>query len=845
MLRQFKMLFIAFSMISLLANCGGGGGSGTSGGSSSGVGGITYDGLKSQATISVANANTIFAAVWSIGDSSSLLTADSSSLAIASLVKSPKEDRSVALFKQMKGGAMSAIKVLSQRSNTMTAAASTSGTHPGSVSGTITITGNIDPVSGTGSLAIVYSNYNDGDGITYDGTVFVQVAGFDNSSGIITDGTLSFTLWKIVTTASDVSLTGSMRQQENLKTNIETLTLNMDGRDNKTHDEFRYQNFVVRTVYDNMYSPTTMTETDTGRIYLSRYGYVDITTTNPLVYTSSLQANPNSGGPIILSGASGSKTAISPISASSVRIEVDANGDGVYELRNTYAWSNLAGARTTDDAPVANAGPNQSVDIETLVTLDGSGSSDPNGDILTYSWTMQAPLNNTAVLSDIHAVKPTFTPNVPGTYIFFLTVSDGTINSTASVLVSVSLTAVANAGPNQYKTSGPFTVITLDGSGSYDKAGRPMAYAWSFARTPQGSTATLSNPASVHPTFTADLEGKYELSLQIFYNGYAISLPARTTVVVVTSRPIAALSFKVVDAKYSKQLDRVIMISGTPSNQLHIYEPAANVDETVDLSAVPQCVSVSPDGLHAAVGHNGSISYVDLVSKTVVKTLATGGGNIADIVLAGNGYVYALQNPSVGINISTGTVTAWQNGVGIKARLHPSGKAIYTTISYAAMKYDISSGPAFYLYSSDNIPGLHYNVGNDIWMSEDGTSLITQSGNIFSASSGTTNDMMQPKTYISLQSQCVSDSSVATQLAIIPLPQVYANMQIDDTELWTFDQYTGFLKSMVLPHFMNGGNDYPAHGKFVFYNSSGLGMYVIMQADAASGLVNDFGVVQY
>ena len=834
------LLSISLVLSISLFGCGGGGeGGGVSGGNSPGISGITYDGLMTQATISVANANTIFAALWNQGDSSSSST--------ASLANSPKDGKTVALFGQMKGRVLSGIRGFSARSYKTMSAVLMSETSNGSVSGTLTITGNIDPDTGTGSLTMVYSNYNDGDGYTYDGTVSVSVAGYDFNSGIITDGTLTFTLWTIATTNSNVSLTGSIWQQEDLNNNIETMKLNLDGRDNITQDTFRYQSYVVRTIYDNIYTPSTMTETDTGRVYLARYGYVDITTTTPLVYTFSSQTNPNGGGPIILSGANGSKAAISPISAISVKIEVDADGDGVYEIRNTYAWSNLAGPRTSDDSPIANAGPNQSVDVETLVTLDGSGSSDPNGDSLTYSWTMQAPGNSTAVLSDSHAAKPTFTPNVPGVYTFYLSVNDGTLNSTftASVVVSVSLTAVANAGPDQYKTTGPSTIITLDGSGSYDKAGRPMTYAWSFTRTPQGSTATLSDPSSVHPTFTADIEGKYELSLQIFYNGYANSLPATVTVVVITNRPVVPLPFKVIDAEYSKPLDRIIMVSGTPSNQLHIYDPVANVDQTVDLSALPQCVSVSPDGLYAAVGHSGTISYVDLVSKAMVKTLAVGGGDVADIVLAGNGYVYALQNPFIGVDISTGTVTPWNNGAGIKARLHPSGTVLYTTAGYAALKFDISSGSPVYLYSSDNIPGLTYKVGNDIWITEDGTSLITQSGNIFSASSGSTNDMMAPIAYISLQSQYVSDSSAAAQVAFIPIPQVYANMSVDDTELWISDHYFEFLKSIALPHFMSGGSDYPGHGKFVFYNSSGTGMYVIMQADATSGLVNDFGMVKY
>ncbi|HQB30898.1 MAG TPA: PKD domain-containing protein, partial [Syntrophales bacterium] len=61
--------------------------------------------------------------------------------------------------------------------------------------------------------------------------------------------------------------------------------------------------------------------------------------------------------------------------------------------------------------PTANAGPDQTVESGTTVTLDGSGSSASDGTIALYSWEQ---LSGTGVaLSDNNAQKPTFTaPNV-------------------------------------------------------------------------------------------------------------------------------------------------------------------------------------------------------------------------------------------------------------------------------------------------------------------------------------------------------------------------------------------------------------------------------------------------
>jgi hypothetical protein len=86
--------------------------------------------------------------------------------------------------------------------------------------------------------------------------------------------------------------------------------------------------------------------------------------------------------------------------------------------------------------PVADAGPNQRVLTGASVTLDGGGSYDANGDPLTYTWTiLSVPAGSHAVLSNLHAVRPTFTADVSGSYVFTLRVSDGTAQSDLSYVV--------------------------------------------------------------------------------------------------------------------------------------------------------------------------------------------------------------------------------------------------------------------------------------------------------------------------------------------------------------------------------------------------------------------------
>jgi hypothetical protein len=98
----------------------------------------------------------------------------------------------------------------------------------------------------------------------------------------------------------------------------------------------------------------------------------------------------------------------------------------------------------SNQAPVANAGSDQSVYVGSAVTLDGSGSTDVDGDPLTYHWAFTTkPAGSSVTLSNAIAVNPTFTVDKPGSYVVSLVVNDGFVDSSNTATVTISTINVA------------------------------------------------------------------------------------------------------------------------------------------------------------------------------------------------------------------------------------------------------------------------------------------------------------------------------------------------------------------------------------------------------------------
>ena len=127
------------------------------------------------------------------------------------------------------------------------------------------------------------------------------------------------------------------------------------------------------------------------------------------------------------------------------------------------------------------------------MTLNGGGSTNPSGiGALTYSWAIQsAPAGSTARLSNASNVIATFVPDLLGTYVVALTVSNGSQSDTNTVTISTTdAPPTANAGANQTVALG--SNVTLDGTKSSDVNSQPLSYSWSLSAIPNGSAAFLS-----------------------------------------------------------------------------------------------------------------------------------------------------------------------------------------------------------------------------------------------------------------------------------------------------------------------------------------------------------------
>lgn len=187
-----------------------------------------------------------------------------------------------------------------------------------------------------------------------------------------------------------------------------------------------------------------------------------------------------------------------------------------------FAERNIKGATfKLNRLPVANAGPDQNIYLGQTAALNGAASSDANGDVLTYAWTLDvAPPTSTAVLVNPNSMTLHLTPDVVGPYHLSLVVNDGTGNSAASTVainVFENLPPAAAATGNMAASvagSAPLAVV-FDAGASQDPEGSQLTYVWDFGDQASGAQNSSTQVSMLH-TYAA--AGSYTATVTVTDN---------------------------------------------------------------------------------------------------------------------------------------------------------------------------------------------------------------------------------------------------------------------------------------------------------------------------------------
>lgn len=252
--------------------------------------------------------------------------------------------------------------------------------------------------------------------------------------------------------------------------------------------------------------------------------------------------------------------------------------------------------KKVNQKPVAKAGSDLLANEGAIVTLDGSGSSDPDHDALTYKWTVPAGIT----LSSATVAKPTFTaPEVQTdkTYNFTLTVNDGSENSTADEVIvtikQVNKSPVANAGPAQ--SVNEKIVYTLDGTGSSDPDGDPLSYKWTAPSVIILSSTTVAKPTFTTPGITTNTQ--YTFTLVV--NDGKLNSPADQVVITVKKDNYPPVAKAGTDQTVNE--GTLVALNGTASNDPEkdplIYKWTAPTGITLSSATISNPTFIAPEVL--------------------------------------------------------------------------------------------------------------------------------------------------------------------------------------------------------------------------------------------------------
>lgn len=218
---------------------------------------------------------------------------------------------------------------------------------------------------------------------------------------------------------------------------------------------------------------------------------------DPLSYTWSIVSAPSSSS-AALSDTAIVNPSITPDLLGTYTISLVVNDGTVDSAADTV----LITVNAPNVAPTANAGTDQTTTVSTVVTLDGSGSSDPETAtaLLNFGWTFNSipAASSLTSLANAQTIEASFTPDVAGVYVVILVVNDGQDDSPAD---TATITVTDTNASAQITTALSQTATTISGAVvSYTKESFGGDVAGFFLQAEQQGPAIF---VRIDPTVTA------------------------------------------------------------------------------------------------------------------------------------------------------------------------------------------------------------------------------------------------------------------------------------------------------------------------------------------------------
>jgi len=269
-----------------------------------------------------------------------------------------------------------------------------------------------------------------------------------------------------------------------------------------------------------------------------------------------------------------------------------------------------------NQAPVANAGSDQTIDEKTLISLNGNASNDPDGTIVSYSW-VQISGGNVAISNANQAVASITGPDVetdtPLTFQLTVTDNEGASSSDTTVLL-IQDVPEPNRAPTAV-TANNFSAnenaqVTLDGSASNDSDGTISSYSWTqIAGSP---VVVINSPTAAVASFTApEVTESTSLTFNLVVTDNEGANASDTIVVSITDVPV----------------NQAPVISGIPESsvtedEFYTFTPEASDPEedtlTFSVSNLPEWASFDTlSGTISGTPVTADIGYYDNITITV------------------------------------------------------------------------------------------------------------------------------------------------------------------------------------------------------------------------------------